>query len=119
MVRRKADIFTVAESVVNWFNASSCSIVSTEVPEGIENRAESSDPEPGLAIVTETITIQGLASQQLLPSVQSTTEVPNGVGATPKVDELVEATDPRGHDDVDELGHLAPSVSTESAFAAH
>ena len=69
--------------------------------------------------MTKSITIQGSASQQLLPSVQSTTEVPNGTGATPKVDELVGVTNPRGRDDVVELGHLAPSVLTESAVAAH
>lgn len=37
MAKLKADIFTVVESIVNWFEANSLNIAPAEIPEGVVN----------------------------------------------------------------------------------
>ena len=119
MAKRKADIFTVVESVVNWFEASSPNIALVEIPEGVVNQSEFGGTGTGQSSVAGPIANEDEASQQALPLSPPTNEAANYLEATQKCEESAGAAGLRGHDDVGGPRHPTPSELAESAAAAH
>lgn len=53
MGKRKAEIFTVADSMVNWFEASNHNIAPTQITKGVAIRSEIGGEVAGQANVAE------------------------------------------------------------------
>ena len=105
MAKRKADIFTVAESVTNWFEASSHNITTTYTTEVNANRSEFGGTEACKSNVAE-IAAHGIeASQHVLTTSHVTGEATNWSGSTQEGEESAGGASPRGKDEVNEPGH--------------
>ena len=114
MAKRKADIFIVAEYVVNWFEASKHNTVPTEIPEGAGNRSELGGTKTGKPNVAGSSANKDEADQQGLILSQSTGEAANRPKVTPDGEGSAGTTSPSGNSDV---GKPRPPATTELAGA--
>lgn len=119
MTKCKRDIFTVIESVENWFKASRSSTAPTKVPEGVNTNREFGDTDQDPSRPAETAANGEMVKLPALTLSQSTGEVANWPEPTSTGAELTATVCFRGQEDPSEPATPITVEMADSAAKVH
>ena len=119
MAKRKANIFIVAESVTNWFEANSHAIPDTENIEAGITRSKPGSPTMCTPPETEIVGHGFEVGQPVPVPSQVAVEPANWVRDNQQATELAEASSPRGTSKATETRSTATNEVTGQDHATH
>ena len=119
MTKRKAGIFTAAESVVNWFEAGNHNPVLADTPEGSASRSKLSGTGTGKSDVAGPSADKDNTDQQGQALSQATEEATAGPKLAAEGEGSTGTVSPRGQADISKPRPPPTTELAEEAAAAH